>query len=96
MLGKGCLGLGWGAGEGHGRGVRGPGQGGRGGRRAALAGERGSPRHLEDLGHVFRVPLLRDIAQLGRDVDPAADIHVDFHGLFLDLCVQVCHGLQGG
>lgn len=54
------------------------------------------PGHLEDLGHVFRVPLLCDIAQLSRDIDPAADVHVHLHSLFLDLCVQVCHGLQGG
>lgn len=54
------------------------------------------PGHLEDLGHVFRVPLLCDIAQLGRDIDSAADVHVHLHSLFLDLCVQVCHGLQGG
>lgn len=60
------------------------------------AGEQGGPSHLEDLGHVFRVPLLCDIAQLGRDIDSAADVHVHLHGLFLDLCVQVCHGLQGG
>lgn len=60
------------------------------------AGERDGPSHLEDLGHVFRVPLLCDIAQLGRDIDSAADVHVHLHGLFLDLCVQVCHGLQGG
>lgn len=60
------------------------------------AGEQGGPIHLEDLGHVFRVPLLCDIAQLGRDIDSTADVHVHLHGLFLDLCVQVCHGLQGG
>ena len=95
-MGKGYLGVGWGGREGRGWGVRGPGQGGRGGWRAVPAGEWGGPRHLEDLGHVFRVPLLCDIAQLGRDIDPAADVHVHLHGLFLDLCVQVCHGLQGG
>lgn len=61
-----------------------------------VAGEQGGPIHLEDLGHVFRVPLLCDIAQLGSDIDSAADVHVHLHGLFLDLCVQVCHGLQGG
>lgn len=55
-----------------------------------------SPGHLEDLGHVFRVPLLCDIAQLSRDIDSAADVHVHLHSLFLDLCIQVCHGLQGG
>lgn len=65
-------------------------------RGGVAAGEQGDPIHLEDLGHVFRVPLLCDIAQLGRDIDPATDVHVHLHGLFLDLCVQVCHGLQGG
>lgn len=94
------------SGEGCGRGVKGTGWPGRGGGRGSLgglqwqvgvvAGEQGGPSHLEDLGHVFRVPLLCDIAQLGRDIDSAADVHVHLHGLFLDLCVQVCHGLQGG
>lgn len=58
--------------------------------------ENSGPNHLENLGNVFRVALLRDIAQLGRDIDSAADVHVHLHGLFLDLCVQVCHGLQEG
>lgn len=54
------------------------------------------PNHLEYLGNVFRVALLRDIAQLGCDIDSPTDVHVHLHGLFLNLCVQVCHGLQEG
>lgn len=58
--------------------------------------ENSQPNHLEDLGNVFRVALLRYIAQLGCDIDSPTDVHVHLHGLFLNLCVQVCHGLQEG
>lgn len=58
--------------------------------------ENSQPNHLEYLGNVFRVALLRYITQLGCDIDSPTDVHVHLHGLFLNLCVQVCHGLQEG
>lgn len=58
--------------------------------------ENSRPNHLEYLGNVFRVALLRYITQLGCDIDSPTDVHVHLHGLFLNLCVQVCHGLQEG
>lgn len=56
--------------------------------------ENSGPNHLEYLGNVFRVALLCYIAQLSCNIDSPADVHVHLHGLFLDLCVQVCHGLR--
>lgn len=55
-------------------------------------GSRQAP-HLEHLDHILAVALLSQVTQLGRDVDAATDVHVDLHGLFLDLGVQLCQVL---
>lgn len=49
--------------------------------------------HLEHLDHILTVALLSQVTQLGRDVYAATDVHIDLHGLFLDLGVQLCQVL---
>lgn len=44
---------------------------------------------LEDLDHVFTVPLLGHVTQASCDVDASTDVHVHLHGLLLDLTVQI-------
>lgn len=45
--------------------------------------------YLEDGDYVIAVPLLGDVTEAGGDVDAPADVHVHFHGLLLDLTVQI-------
>ena len=71
-----------------------------GARAPARWGRRGPGRgarnpHLEHLDHVLAVTLLSQVAELGGDVDAAADVHVHLHGLFLDLRVQLGQVLCG-
>ena len=54
----------------------------------------GNP-HLEHLDHVLAVALLSQVAELGSDVNAAADVHVHLHGLLLDLRVQLGQVLCG-
>lgn len=50
--------------------------------------------YLVHLDHILTVPLLGYITQASGDVDPAADVHVHFHGFLLDFTVQLGQILQ--
>lgn len=50
---------------------------------------------VKHFAHVFRVPLLGHVTQLGCDVDPSTNVHINLHGFFLDFGVQFWHLLFG-
>lgn len=52
--------------------------------------------YLVHVNDAITVPLLGHVAEASGDVDPAADVHVDLHGLLLDLTVQLRQVLQAG
>lgn len=52
--------------------------------------------YLVHVNDAIAVPLLSHVAEPSGDVDPAADVHVDLHGLLLDLTVQLRQVLHAG
>lgn len=53
-------------------------------------------RYLVHVNDAITVPLLGHVAETSGDIDPAADVHVDLHGLLLDLTVQLRQVLHAG